>query len=104
MAGPTAKDLEMIPGYLEEQRDAAPDELQHFFLSFEDFWERKLWHELTDSLIEYYSHSQSAPQRINLFTTFIRTFSDKINQLKLVTLGLSAASQYKGVSSFSHCV
>ncbi|EOD45064.1 Proteasome regulatory particle subunit [Neofusicoccum parvum] len=95
MAGPTAKDLEMIPDYLAEQRDAAPDDLQPFFLNFEDYWERKLWHELTDSLIEYYSHPQSAPQRINLFNTFVRTFAEKINQLKLVTLGLSAASQYK---------
>ncbi|KAL1620329.1 26S proteasome regulatory subunit [Diplodia seriata] len=96
MAGPTAKDLEMIPDYLAEQRDAAPDDLQPFFLNFEDYWERKLWHELTDSLVEFYSHPQSAPQRINLFNTFVRTFADKINQLKLVTLGLSAASQFKG--------
>ncbi|EKG12080.1 hypothetical protein MPH_10791 [Macrophomina phaseolina MS6] len=95
MAGPTAKDLEMIPDYLAEQRDAAPDDLQPFFLNFEDYWERKLWHELTNTLIEYYSHPQSAPQRINLFNTFVRTFADKINQLKLVTLGLSAASQFK---------
>ncbi|KAB2576294.1 putative proteasome regulatory particle subunit protein [Lasiodiplodia theobromae] len=95
MAGPTAKDLEMIPDYLAEQRDAAPDDLQPFFLNFEDYWERKLWHELTDSLVEFYSHPQSAPQRINLFNTFVRTFADKINQLKLVTLGLSAASQFK---------
>ncbi|KAK8217904.1 hypothetical protein HDK77DRAFT_386104 [Phyllosticta capitalensis] len=95
MAGPTAKDLEMIPGYLEEQRDQAPDELQHYFLQFEDFWERKLWHELTNSLLEYFGHGESAPQRIGLFNTFIKTFSDKINQLKLATLGLSAASQYQ---------
>ncbi|OJD34756.1 proteasome regulatory particle subunit [Diplodia corticola] len=95
MAGPTAKDLEMIPDYLAEQRDAAPDDLQPFFLNFEDYWERKLWHELTDTLVEFYSHPQSAPQRINLFNTFVRTFADKINQLKLVTLGLSAASQFK---------
>lgn len=97
MAGPTAKDLEMIPDYLAEQRDAAPDDLQPFFLNFEDYWERKLWHELTNTLIEYYSHPQSALQRINLFNTFVRTFADKINQLKLVTLGLSAASQFKGM-------
>ncbi|KAK7546735.1 hypothetical protein IWX49DRAFT_589110 [Phyllosticta citricarpa] len=95
MAGPTAKDLEMIPGYLEEQRDQAPDELQHYFLQFEDFWERKLWHELTNSLLEYFGHAESASQRIGLFNTFIKTFSDKINQLKLATLGLSAASQYQ---------
>ncbi|KAF2197662.1 hypothetical protein GQ43DRAFT_195470 [Delitschia confertaspora ATCC 74209] len=90
-----AMDTDRIPNLLGDQRDQAPDELQHFFIQFEDFWERKLWHELTDSLIEYFEHPQSAKQRIPLFEQFIKTFANKINQLKLVTLGLSAASQYK---------
>ena len=92
----TVKELEMIPDYLSDQRDKAPDELQHFFLSFEDYWERKLWHELTHSLLEFYDQPTSAPQRIPLYNTFVKAFADKINQLKLVTVGLSAASQCKG--------
>jgi len=91
-----AMDIDTIPNLLGDQRDQAPDELQHFFIQFEDYWERKLWHELTDSLIEYFNHPESAPQRIPLYETFIKTFAGKINQLKLVTLGLSAASQCKG--------
>jgi len=91
-----AMDIDTIPNLLGDQRDQAPDELQHFFIQFEDYWERKLWHELTDSLIEYFSHPESAPQRIPLYETFIKTFAGKINQLKLVTLGLSAAYQCKG--------
>jgi 26S proteasome regulatory subunit N9 len=89
-------DRENIPQHLSDQRDVAPEELQHYFLQFEDFWERKLWHELTDSLVEYFSNPASAPQRIALFNTFIKSFADKINALKLVTLGLSAAEQYEG--------
>ena len=89
-------DKDNIPAHLEEQRDAAPDDLQHYFIQFEDFWERKLWHDLTDSLVEYFSLPASAPQRITLFNTFIKSFADKINKLKLVTLGLSAAEQYEG--------
>ena len=89
-------DIDTIPNLLGDQRDQAPDELQHFFIQFEDYWERKLWHELTDSLIEYFNHPESAPQRIPLYETFIKVFAGKINQLKLVTLGLSAASQCKG--------
>ncbi len=85
-----------IPDFLADQRDDAPADLQHLLISFEDFWERKLWHQLTDSLIEYFSHPQSAPQRLPFYKTFILTFADKINQLKLVTLALSAASQCKG--------
>jgi 26S proteasome regulatory subunit N9 len=85
-----------IPDFLADQRDAAPPDLQPFFLSFEDFWERKLWHQLTDSLIEFFNHPESAPQRLPFYETFILTFADKINQLRLVTLALSAATQCKG--------
>ncbi|KAK3076240.1 hypothetical protein LTS18_013536, partial [Coniosporium uncinatum] len=90
-----AMDIDTIPNLLGDQRDAAPDELQHYFLQFEDYWERKLWHELTDSLVEFYSDPKSASQRLPLFEGFVLTFAEKINQLKLVTLGQSAASQSK---------
>lgn len=87
---------EKIFDFLRDQRDEAPADLQHFFISFEDFWERKLWHELTDTLVQYYSEPQSASQRLPIYNTFIKTFADKINQLKLVRIGLSTASQCKG--------
>lgn len=85
-----------MPDFLLEQREDAPGDVQHYFLSFEDYWERKLWHELTDVLIAYYNEPQSAAQRIPLFNGFVKSFADKINQLKLVQIGLQAASQYKG--------
>lgn len=88
-----AMDLDTIPNFLSELRENAPGELQHYFLNFEDYWERKLWHELTNELQEYYQHPESAPQRRPLYDTFIKSFSDKINQLKLVQLGLAAAEQ-----------
>lgn len=91
-----AMDTDTIPNLLGDQRDSAPDELQHYFIQFEDFWERKLWHELTDVLVEYFHQDESAPQRIPLYNTFIKSFAEKINQLKLVTLGLRAAEQCKG--------
>lgn len=89
-------DNEKIANFLQDQRDQAPDDLQHYFLSFEDYWERKLWHELTDILVAYYNESQSASQRIPIFNSFIKTFADKINQLKLVRIGLSTSKQCKG--------
>ncbi|KAF2728262.1 hypothetical protein EJ04DRAFT_516746 [Polyplosphaeria fusca] len=88
-------DNEKIANMLGEQRDQAPDELQHYFIDFEDFWERRLWHELTDKLIDFFDTPESSRQRIPLFETFIKSFANKINQLKLVTLGLNAATQYK---------
>jgi 26S proteasome regulatory subunit N9 len=89
--------IDTIPDFLEEQRDQAPADLQHLFISFEDLWERKLWHELTDTLIEFFNYKESAPQRLQVYRTFILTFADKINQLKLVTLALSAATQCTGM-------
>lgn len=91
-----AMDTDTIPNLLGDARDQAPEELQEYFIAFEDYWERKLWHELTDKLIEFYDHPDSAKQRIPFFETFIKSFANKINQLKLVTLGLNAATQYKG--------
>jgi len=81
--------------FLRDQRDSAPDALQHYFVNFEDFWERKLWHELTDLLVEYYAEPESASQRLPIYNTFVKTFADKINQLKLVRVGLSTAKECK---------
>lgn len=84
---------EVIPNFLADQRDNASADLQHYFITFEDYWERKLWHELTLTLVDFFNQQESAPQRIPIYNTFIKTFADKINQLKLVELGLRAATQ-----------
>lgn len=89
-------DVDTIPNLLAELREQAPDEVQHYYLNFEDLWERKLWHELTDTLLEFFKLPESASQRLPLFNTFIKSFADKINSLKLVQLGLSAAMRCKG--------
>lgn len=90
-----------IPDFLADQRDQAPEELQPLILDFENFWERKLWHQLTDALIQFFSHPGSAPQRLAFYDVFIRKFADKINQLKLVDLALKAATQSKGTAPVS---
>ena len=90
------QDPDAISNFLAEQRDEAPEDSQHVFVEVEDLWERKLWHQLTDLLLNYFSQSESASQRLPVFTTFILTFSEKINQLKFVSLGLSASKQCRG--------
>ena len=92
-----ALDPDAISNFLAEQRDEAPEDLQEVFLTIEDQWEQKLWHQLTDTLLDYFSKPESAPHRLPLFNTFVLTFSEKINQLKFVRLGLSASSQCKGM-------
>jgi 26S proteasome regulatory subunit N9 len=89
-------DNEKVGSFLSQQRDQAGEDVQHFFIQFEDFWERKLWHELTDTLVEFYDTKQSEAQRIPIFENFVKVFADKINQLKLVKLGLNTAAQYDG--------
>ena len=91
-------DPEVVQNFLGEQREAAPEELQQDFLNIEDYWDRKLWHQLTDTLIEYFNNPASASQRVALFKKFILSFAEKINQLQLVTLGLLAATQCSGLS------
>lgn len=87
-------DPQPIPEFLAQQRDeVAPPNLQDFFFEFEDFWERRLWHQLTEALLKFYENPESAPQRIPIYKHFVLSFSDKINQLKFVTLGLSAARE-----------
>ncbi|KAI0404066.1 hypothetical protein F4802DRAFT_568792 [Xylaria palmicola] len=85
--------VDTIADFLGAQRDEAPEELQGLIVQFEDYWERKLWHQLTDLLIEFFANPKSEPQRLPFFKVFILKFADKINQLKLVDLGLKAATQ-----------
>lgn len=94
-------DPELIPGILAKHRDESPAAVQHYYLTIEDQWERRLWHELTLTLLEYFGTPESAKQRIPLFDDFIRSFASKINQLKLVALGLEAATQCHGSLCFS---
>lgn len=87
--------VDTISDFLAEQRDAAPEDLQSLVLEFEDLWERKLWHQLTNKLLDFFNDPRSAPQRLAFYQTFILKFADKINQLKLVDLALKAATQCK---------
>ncbi|KAG7009022.1 hypothetical protein G7Y79_00003g008900 [Physcia stellaris] len=86
-------DPEVVSKFLDEQREAAPEDLQQSFLTIEDYWDRKLWHQLTDVLVQYFNTPASASQRLPLFRHFILSFAEKINQLKFVSLGLLAATQ-----------
>lgn len=89
-------DASKIPDFLAEQQAQGTPEAQTYFLTFEDFWERKLWHQLTDSLVEFFRLKESAPQRLAIFKAFVLSFADRINQLKFVSLGLMASTECSG--------
>ncbi|KAK6536320.1 26S proteasome regulatory subunit [Arthrobotrys megalospora] len=82
-----------IEAFLSEERDKADEDLAVMFIQFEELWSRKLWHQLTEYLLEFFNRPESGKQRLSIYQTFILSFADKINQLKLVSLGLLAASQ-----------
>lgn len=95
--------VDTISDFLADQRDAAPEELQPLVLEFETLWERKLWHQLTNQLIEFFNNPTSAPQRLQFYNVFVLKFADKINQLKLVDLALKAATQCRSMfNNFSN--
>jgi len=85
-----------VADFLGKKRDEVAEDLQPLVLQFEDQWERKLWHQLTQSLVEFFVHPESGPQRLDFFKLFILRFADKINQLKLVELALAAAKECQG--------
>jgi 26S proteasome regulatory subunit N9 len=82
-----------VPTILSSLRMESDQELAPLFYTMEDLWERKLWHQLTDSLKELYSDERSKPVRLRVFTQFIGNFESKINQLSLVSFGLAASQQ-----------
>lgn len=90
-------EAEKISDFLADQLQQAPPQFQAAFLTFEDYWERKLWHQLTNALIDFFRLPESAPQRLPIFKSFILSFADKINQLKFVSLGLMASTECSGL-------
>lgn len=83
-----------VPKYLQGQLENAPESLQGYFLQFEEYWERKLWKQLTDLLVEFYALPESEPYRMPLYNSFTSTFSKHIRQLQLVNFGIAAANEY----------
>jgi len=87
-----------VPSFLSEIRNAAPESLQGSIFQMEDFWERRLWHQLTVELEAYFNDPLSEGSRMRLFKDFVGTFAKHINQSKLVGLGLLAKQECKGIS------
>ncbi|KAI9498470.1 hypothetical protein BDB00DRAFT_881288 [Zychaea mexicana] len=81
-----------VPKFLHDERQKAPAQLQHYYTTFEDLYERKLWHQLTQSILEFFNQPESAPLQIPLFRQFIAEWENKINKLSLVSIALKAAN------------
>ncbi|CAG8473224.1 3011_t:CDS:2, partial [Scutellospora calospora] len=57
-------------------------------------YDRKLWHQLTLKIEEFFTEPTSGPYQIQLFQYFISDWESKMNKLKLVRLGLCVAKHF----------
>ncbi|KAK9492005.1 hypothetical protein V1508DRAFT_420186 [Lipomyces doorenjongii] len=87
-----------VPTVLSVLRTEAPPDLAGDFYTMEDLWERRLWHQLTDVLVQFFQNPESVPLRTRVYTQFVGTFDSKINQLKLVSLGLATSATFQDKS------
>lgn len=53
----------------------------------------RLWHQLTQKLIGFFDAEASKPYRVDVFERFVRDFESKINQLRLVEMGVKVSKE-----------
>ncbi|KAJ7273374.1 hypothetical protein C8J57DRAFT_1129200 [Mycena rebaudengoi] len=70
-----------------------PQDLHPFFDAFRVLYNKKLWHQLTLKLFAFFDHPASRPYRVDVFETFVRDFETKINQLRLVEMGVKVSKE-----------
>ncbi|KAI8323173.1 PCI-domain-containing protein [Martensiomyces pterosporus] len=89
-----------VYSYLHKQQ-AAAGELGHCFSEFEDLYERKLWHQLTQQVEKFINIPEAAQYRIDLYNIFVRDWQKNMNKVKLVLFALAAARQYNSIQAAS---
>ncbi|KAI1790845.1 hypothetical protein LXA43DRAFT_1014287 [Ganoderma leucocontextum] len=76
-----------------------PQELHAFFESFRTLYSRKLWHQLTKKLLEFLDYQLTRPYRVDVFNKFVRDFEGKLNQLRLVEMGVKVSKEIDNPAS-----
>ncbi|KAL5700878.1 26S proteasome non-ATPase regulatory subunit 13 B [Ranunculus cassubicifolius] len=78
--------------HIESQRAAHP-ELGEWYDAFADLYEKKLWHQITLKLEQFFS-IQGGEALIQLYNNFITDFETRINLLKLAHFAVIVSRQY----------
>jgi 26S proteasome regulatory subunit N9 len=63
-----------------------------FFVNF------RLWHQLTKKLFEFFDHPLAKPYRVDTFERFVGDCEGKINQLRLVEMGVKVSKDIDSMS------
>ncbi|XP_039259015.1 26S proteasome non-ATPase regulatory subunit 13-like [Styela clava] len=74
--------------FLKDQQTNNPPEISQAWSTIEDLYTRKLWHQLTEKLLNIvkFPHYGKGTQLIDMYRNFISDFENKINPLSLVEI------------------
>ncbi|WBW73280.1 19S proteasome regulatory subunit Rpn9 [Schizosaccharomyces osmophilus] len=89
-----------MSNFLQDQAARAPEQFQEYYFVMEDLYERKLWKQLTDKLIQFFETPETIPLRLDLYTNFVSAFRSDINQLKAVYIALKAFESCSNEEAF----
>ncbi|KAG6820034.1 hypothetical protein H0H93_006269 [Arthromyces matolae] len=81
----------VLDDFIATALSATPPALHTYFESFRNLHTRKLWHQLTQKLKAFFDDELSRPYRVDVFERFVRDFEGKINQLRLVEMGVKVS-------------
>ncbi|KAI0270670.1 hypothetical protein BC834DRAFT_1011448 [Gloeopeniophorella convolvens] len=77
-----------VEEYLTTAVSATPADLHPYFEAFQDLHSRKLWHQLTQKVDEFFDHPLAKPYRVDVYTRFVRDFEERLNPLRLAEMGI----------------
>ncbi|TFY77377.1 hypothetical protein EWM64_g6637 [Hericium alpestre] len=80
-----------VDEYLTTALSATPPELHPYFQAFQELHSRKLWHQLTVKLLEFFAHPLALNIRVDVFNRFVRDFEPRLNPLRLVEMGVTVS-------------
>ncbi|KAF4623062.1 hypothetical protein D9613_002313 [Agrocybe pediades] len=81
----------VLDKFIAEAIAATPAELHPFFESFKTLYTRKLWHQLTQKLFQFFEHPAAQRFRVDVFHRFVRDFETKLNPLRVAEMGVKVA-------------
>ncbi|PVU85347.1 hypothetical protein BB559_007083 [Furculomyces boomerangus] len=84
--------------YLKGLQEQVPSELASICSELESLYERRLWHQLTEKVQEFFQDPRTAPFRISMYKNFISDWEKQMNKIMLVTFALYAAKQFKEIT------
>ncbi|XP_064490385.1 26S proteasome non-ATPase regulatory subunit 13-like isoform X2 [Ornithodoros turicata] len=88
-----------VNAYLTAQQANSPPELAEEWAEFEDFYNKRLWHQITLKLLKFVKspHMQQDEAILNLYENFIAEFENKMNPLSFVEIVACIVQHIKDV-------